>query len=138
MLVTNYLDAPNGINVMWNTSVLALGSLAAPLTQTIGVVHTMAVLLTLSFALSAASMFILLRRWVRWLPAAWLGGLVYGFSSFALQEAGSGRITYVFAVIPPLVVLVIDKLIDKNGHPSWGARSSDCSRPFSSSYPRRS
>ena len=83
---------------MWNTSVLALGSLASPLTQTIGVVHTMAVLLTLSFALSAPA--------CRPSPpmgpvvaAAWLGGLVYGFSSFALEEAGSGRITYVYAVI---------------------------------------
>ena len=120
VLVTNYLDVPNGINVMWNTSVLALGSLAAPLTQTIGVVHTMAVLLTLSFALSAACMFVLLRRWVLWWPAAWLGGLVYGFSSFALEEAGSGRITYVFAVIPPLLVFAIAKLIDNEWTPLVG------------------
>ncbi len=120
VLVTNYLDAPNGINVMWNTSVLALGSLAAPLTQTIGVVHTMAVLLTLSFALSAACMFVLLRRWVLWWPAASLGGLVYGFSSFALEEAGSGRITYVFAVIPPLLVFAIAKLIDNEWTPLVG------------------
>jgi hypothetical protein len=120
VLVTNYLDAPNGINVMWNTSLLALGSLAAPLTQTIGVVHTMAILLALSFALSASSMFILLRRWTHWMPAAWLGGLVYGFSSFALEEAASGRITYVFAVVPPLIVLVIDKLIRKEWPPLLG------------------
>ncbi len=120
VLVTNYLDAPGGINVMWNTSLLTLGSLAAPLTQTIGVVHTMAVLLALSFALSASSMFVLLRRWTTWLPAAWLGGLVYGFSSFALQEATSGRITYVFAVAPPLIVLVIDKLIKQEWPPLVG------------------
>jgi hypothetical protein len=120
VLVTNYLDAPNGINVMWNTSLLALGSLASPLTQTIGVVHTMAILLTLSFALSASSMFVVLRRWTHWLPAAWLGGLAYGFSTFALEEAASGRITYVFAVIPPLLILVIDKLIRQEWSPLVG------------------
>ena len=57
-----------------------------------------------------------------WLPAAWLGGLVYGFSSFALEEAAwaSGRITYVFAVAPPLIVLVIDKLIKQEWPPLVG------------------
>ncbi len=111
LLVTNYIDAPNGINVMWNASVLGLGALASPLTQTIGVVHTMAILMTLSLALSASAMFILLRRWIRWLPAAWLGGLVYGFSTFALEESSSGRLIFVFMAIPPLIILAIDKLI---------------------------
>lgn len=78
VLVTNAIDAPGGVNIMWNTSVLALGTLAAPLTETIGVVHTMALLLTLSLALSVSTMFLLLRRWTSWWPAAWFGGLLYG------------------------------------------------------------
>lgn len=117
LLVTNYIDAPGGINVMWNTSVLALGAIASPLTETIGVVHTMAILLALSLALSASTMFLLLRRWVQWWPAAWLGGLVYGFSAFAIQEATSGRLTFVFDAIPPLIILVLVKLISKEWPP---------------------
>ena len=117
VLVTNYIDAPNGINVMWNASVLGLGALASPLTQTIGVVHTMAILMTLSIALSASAMFILLRRWIRWLPAAWLGGLVYGFSTFALEESSTGRVIFVFMAIPPLIILAIDKLIQEEWSP---------------------
>ena len=117
VLVTNFIDAPNGVNVMWNTSVLALGTLAAPLTQTIGVVHTMAIVQTLSLALSASTMFILLRRWTRWLPAAWLGGLLYGFSTFAVVESTAGRIDFVFLAVPPLVVLAIDKLIRREWSP---------------------
>lgn len=116
VLVTNYIDAPAGVNVMWNTSVLALGAVASPLTETIGVVHTMSVLMTLSFAVSASTMFLLLRRWVRWWPAAWLGGLVYGFSTFAAVEAWQGRLQFVFAAIPPLIVLVVDKRI----RDEWG------------------
>lgn len=111
LLVTHFIDAPNGVNLMWNASVLALGAVAAPLTQTIGVVHTLSILLTVSLALSASTMYLLLRRWTRWWPVAWLGGLVYGFSTFALTESGSGRVIFVFDALPPLIVLVIDKMI---------------------------
>lgn len=117
VLVTNYIDAPGGVNLMWNTSVVTLGALGAPLTQTIGVVHTMSILMTLSLALSASTMFVLLRRWTRWLPAAWLGGLVYGFSTFAVAEAAGGRITFVFDAIPPLLVLTLYKLVEREWSP---------------------
>jgi hypothetical protein len=117
VLVTNYIDAPGGVNLMWNTSVVTLGALGAPLTQTIGVVHTMSILMTLSLALSASTMFVLLRRWTRWLPAAWLGGLVYGFSTFAVAEAAGGRITFVFDAIPPLLVLTFYKLVKEESSP---------------------
>ena len=120
VLVTNFIDAPGGVNVMWNTSVLALGTLAAPLTETIGVVHTFVILLTLSVALSASTMFLLLRRWTSWLPAAWLGGLVYGFSTFAITESNQGRLTFVFVALPPLIVLALDKLIHKEWSPLRG------------------
>jgi hypothetical protein len=120
VLATNFIDAPGGVNVMWNTSVLALGTLASPLTETIGVVHTFVILLTLSVALSASTMFVLLRRWTSWLPAAWLGGLVYGFSTFAITESNQGRLTFVFVAIPPLIVLVLDKLIKKEWSPLLG------------------
>ena len=34
-------------------------------------------------------MFVLLRRWVSWAPAAFFGGLVYGFSPFMVTELAS-------------------------------------------------
>ena len=110
VLVTNYLDAPGGINLMWNTSNAALSLLASPLTETVGVVHTFAILMVLSLAVSASTMFLLLRRWVAWWPAAWLGGLVYGFSTYLIEESALGRLHLAFGGIPPLVVLLIDKL----------------------------
>ena len=121
VLVTNYLDAPGGINVMWNTSLLALGSLAAPLTQTIGVVHTMAILLTLSFALVG-------QQHVRPSPPLDDAGCrrpgsavsSTAFLPSRWQKRASGRITYVFAVAPPLIVLVIDKLIKQEWPPLVG------------------
>jgi hypothetical protein len=120
VLVTNFLYAPGGVNLMWNNAVFAIGAVAAPLTETIGVVHTFAILLTISLALSASTMFLLLRRWTAWLPAAWLGGLVYGFSTLAIEETGPGRINAAFDAIPPLVVIVILKLIRKEWSPTKG------------------
>jgi hypothetical protein len=120
LFVTNFQYAPGGINLMWNNSVLALGAVASPLTETIGVVHTFAILLTVSLALSASTMFLLLRQWTTWVPAAWLGGLVYGFSTLAIEETGSGRVEASFNAIPPLVALIIIKLIRKEWSPPKG------------------
>jgi len=120
VLVTNYIYAPGGINAMWNNSVFALGAVASPLTETIGVVHTFDILLTISLALSASTMFLLLRRWTTWMPAAWLGGLLYGFSTLAIQETAPGRINAAFDAIPPLVIIVLLKLIGKEWSPTKG------------------
>ena len=51
------------------------------------------------------------------LPAAWLGGLVYGFSTFADHRAEMGRLTFVF-VRSATIVLALDGLIHKErSHP---------------------
>ena len=62
-LVTTALNAPRGINLMWNTSLLLPGVVLAPVTMLAGPQVTLAILLTLAFAGSAASLFVVLRRW---------------------------------------------------------------------------
>ncbi len=74
------MHVPVGVNLLANTSVVAIGVLLAPVTWLFGPVATLNVALTLAPALSALSMFVLLRRWVTWTPAAFVGGLLYGFS----------------------------------------------------------
>jgi len=120
VLVTHHIYAPDGVNLMWNASVVALGTAFAPVTEALGVVHAFSILLTLSLALSASTMFLLLRRWTAWLPAAWLGGLVYGFSTLAVQEAGLGRLNLSFDALPPLMVLVVVKLVREEWSPVVG------------------
>ncbi len=111
LFTTTYLDAPGGVNLMWNTSMPALGLAASPLSFALGPVHTFLVLLVLSGPVSGAAMFLLLRRWTAWLPAAWVGGLLYGFSSYMAAQSTVGRLHLIFVPIPPLIVLVIDKLL---------------------------
>jgi hypothetical protein len=102
-LVTTAVNAPHGINVMWNTSLLLPGLLLAPVTLLAGPVPSLLVLLTLGFAGSAASMLYVLRRWGASLAAAAVGGALYGFSP-ALMTAAEDHYHLQFAVLPPLII----------------------------------
>jgi hypothetical protein len=102
-LSTVGMNAPQGINLMWNTPMLLPGVLLAPLTLLAGPQASITVLMTLGFAGSALALFAVLRRWGASTPAAAAGGLVYGFSPALIQSA-QGHYDLQFAVLPPLVV----------------------------------
>jgi len=105
------MSHPAGVNLLDNTSVLALGIVLAPVTWAFGPVAAMNVALTLAPALSALAMFVLLRRWVRWAPAAFVGGLLYGFSPLVLVSLSDAHLMLGWAVVPPLVVACVDELL---------------------------
>ena len=102
-LVTAAMNAPQGINVMWNTSLLLPGVLLTPVTLLFGPQTALTVLMTAGFAGSAASLFWVLRRWEVSIGAAALAGAVYGFSP-ALLQASIGHYNLQFAVLPPLII----------------------------------
>jgi Glycosyltransferase family 87 len=102
-LVTAAMNAPQGISVMWNTSMLLPGVLLAPVTLLAGPQTSLTVLTTLGFAGSAASLFLVLRRWDVSTGSAALAGAVYGFSP-ALLQAAIGHYNLQFAVLPPLII----------------------------------
>lgn len=108
---STWLFHPTGINLLNDTSVLALGIVLSPATLLFGPVLSMNVALTMSPVLSALAMFVLVRRWVRWTPAAFVGGLFYGFSPFVITELAYNQLNIAFLVIPPLVVAVLDELL---------------------------
>jgi hypothetical protein len=56
-------------------------------------------------------MFVLLRRWVAWSPAAFVGGLLYGFSPLFLIGLTDAHLMVGMGVVPPLVVLCLDELL---------------------------
>jgi hypothetical protein len=102
---------PAGIDLLSNTSVLAIGIVLAPVTWLFGPVATMNVASTIGPALSALAMFWLLRRWVRWTPAAFVGGLVFGFSSFVFVNLAGGHLMTGVLVLVPLIVGCLDDLL---------------------------
>jgi len=116
-LTTDGMNAPQGISVMWNTFMLLPGVLLAPVTLLAGPQVSLTVLMTAGFAGSALAMIAVLRRWGASLPAAALGGGVYGFSP-ALVQSGLGHYDLQFAVLPPLIADAALRLV--TGRPAAG------------------
>ena len=102
-LVTMAMNAPRGVNVMWNTFMLLPGIVLAPVTLACGPQASLNVLMTAGFAGSATAMFAVLRRWQVSVAGAALGAAVYGFSP-ALVHSAIGHYDLQFAVLPPLIV----------------------------------
>jgi hypothetical protein len=113
-LTTTAMNAPHGVNLMWNTSLLLPGSLATPVTLLFGPQVSLTFLLVVGFAGSAASMFYVLRRWQRSVLAAALGGALYGFSP-ALINSGLGHYSLVLAIIPPLLIDRLLRIVTRDG-----------------------
>jgi hypothetical protein len=101
-LVTAALNAPQGINAMWNTSLLLPGVLLTPVTLLFGPQTSLTLFMTAGFAGSAAALFLVLRRWDVSTGSAALAGAIYGFSP-ALLQASIGHYNLQFAVLPPLI-----------------------------------
>jgi hypothetical protein len=111
VLYSQWLFHPTGINLLDDTSVLALGVVLGPVTALFGPVAGMNVALTLAPALSALAAFALLRRFVRWWPAALVGGAIYGFSPFIVTELALNQLNIAFLAVPPLMVMALDELL---------------------------
>ncbi len=108
-LITTGMNAPQGVNLMWNTPMLAPGVLLAPVTLLAGPQVSLTALMTAGFAGSALAMFAVLRRWDASVAAAAIGGLVYGFSPALIQSA-QGHYDLQFAVLPPLIADAVLRL----------------------------
>jgi hypothetical protein len=117
-LVTPVVNAPEGMNLMWNTSFLLPATLFAPLTLLIGPQATLTVLLTLGFAGTATVTFFVLRRWAASLPAAALGGALFGFSP-ALRIAAVGHYHLQFAILLPLIIDAVLCILTGRGRPVY-------------------
>jgi dolichyl-phosphate beta-glucosyltransferase len=115
-LMTTALNAPHGVNLMWNTSLLLPGVVVSPLTLLFGPQVALTALLLIGFAGSAASMFYVLRRWQASPLAAALGGALYGFSP-ALINSGIGHYSLVLAMLPPLMIDRVLRLVTGQGRP---------------------
>jgi len=117
--VNNWLNAPVGINLMDNTTMPLLGILAFPITFLFGPIATFNVLIDVAIFASAMSFFVMARRFVSWWPAAFVGGLAYGFSPFTAATANA-HLFLLFQAVPPLVILSVDRFLrsDKSS-PVW-------------------
>jgi hypothetical protein len=106
---TTLIDYPRGANLADNTWVPFLGLAGWPITATLGPVATFNFLLRLSFFVSAATMFLVLRRWCRSWQGPFVAGLLYAFSPY--MTAQELHLDLNFVPIPPLLLLLGDELV---------------------------
>ncbi|HEX5423192.1 MAG TPA: hypothetical protein VFW94_06565 [Candidatus Acidoferrales bacterium] len=114
---THLLFYPSRVTLAWSTSDPIAALMALPLSLTAGPVVAYNLSLVLQLALAAFFGRLLCLRITRNEPAAFIGGMVFGFSSLLLAQA-LGHLSLVTAFAIPLFVLALDS-IWRAKHPSW-------------------
>jgi hypothetical protein len=117
---STHLAAPEGVNLMWNTLLPLPGLLMAPVTAVSNVLATHTLLAVLAFALSATSMWWVVRRWAPWGPARFAAGLLYGFSPYLVAQ-GTDHLNLSLVALPPLVLLCLDEILVRQRRHWWTA-----------------
>jgi hypothetical protein len=104
------MNAPDGVNLMANTSTLGMTIPLAPVTLAWGPAVSFAVMLTLALWLTASAWYhVFSRHVVRSRLAAFVGAVVCGFSPAAVAHA-SGQPNLVAQFVIPFIVLTVLRL----------------------------
>ncbi len=107
---------PDGINLLAQTSVTGLSLPLVPVTWIWGPVASLNVASTITPALTAFFAFVVIRRWAPWTPAAFIGGLLYGFSPFVLTSLEFAHLMTAALMLLPLILAVLDEIIIRQRH----------------------
>ncbi len=100
-----------GVSALANTSALLLSLIFAPLTMLAGPVASFNLANLLAPVTSGVAMFLAAARVTRLFPARLIAGAVYAFSPFMLRNTVIGHLQLTWAFYPPLVFLLVMKLI---------------------------
>jgi hypothetical protein len=110
-LLSDRLNAPDGVNLMANTSVIALGVLLAPVTTGIGAPTTFAVLAAGNLALTAVAWYFLYARTLgAGRTAAALGAGLCGFAPGIVSQS-NGHLHMTAQWLVPVLVWLLVRLV---------------------------
>ena len=116
LLYTTSMNYPAGVNGGWNTSVMGLAVPLVPVTLVWGpvVAYNVAIMCApvacALVAAWAAAQFVSRRP-------AFVAGIAYGFSTYVIAQS-AGHLNLAFAVLPPLVVGFVERLVTGRGR-TW-------------------
>jgi hypothetical protein len=116
--VTSQINAPVGVNLMWNASIPFLSLVMAPVSLTVGSVAAYNVAIVLSIAFSAWCCFIALRRWTPGVVGPIVGGAIYGFSPYLISHAAL-HLNLAAAWAPPLFLILLDEILVRRRRSPW-------------------
>jgi hypothetical protein len=111
---SNWINYPIGTNLAQNTIMPILGILSAPLTLFISPVASFNFLAWLALVLSASSMYYVVLKLMGNRLAAFVAGILYGFSPYMVGQ-DQAHIMLSFVPIPPLIIYSVWKLLNNQG-----------------------
>jgi hypothetical protein len=109
---------PGGLNLGMNTATPLLGVVTTPLAPFVGPVTILNLIAVAAMPISAISAFFVLRKWKVWLPAAAIGGLVYGFGPNTVGQNLDLHIYLTFIPLPPLIAATVVSILQRKAI-SW-------------------
>lgn len=115
-LLTPDLNAPFGVNLMWNTSLIAPAVALWPVTAAFGPVVAYNALITVGVALSAWLAYLAAGRFVGGSGLRMFAGAVYGFSPAVIAQA-TRHAHVAVALFPPIALLIGHQILVRRRHP---------------------
>ena len=109
---------PGGLNLGMNTATPLLGFVTTPLAPFLGPVAILNLIAVAAMPISAIAAFFVLRKWKVWLPAAAIGGLVYGFGPNTVGQNLDLHIYLTFIPLPPLIAATVVSIFQQRAV-SW-------------------
>jgi hypothetical protein len=116
-LLSNAMNAPTGVNLMWNGSMLLLSVPLAPLTALFGPVVVVNILSIASPALSATSAYFVFRRITGRVTASLVVATFYGFGPFFLGQSGRLHLIASGPLLPLILLLGYRTFVTQRGSP---------------------
>lgn len=113
LLYSSSMNYPSGVNGGWNTSVMGLAVPLIPVTLLWGPVVAYNVAIMCAPVASALAAAWAAAQFVSRRPA-FVAGIAYGFSTYVIAQS-AGHLNLAFAVLPPLVVGFVERLVTGRG-----------------------
>ncbi|MET3806741.1 hypothetical protein ABIB25_003761 [Nakamurella sp. UYEF19] len=114
---TTAMNAPTGLNVMWNTAIILPALLMTPITASLGATTSVALLMIAAPLLAASLTYWVLHRMTGSLLGAAVGATVYGFGPFYAAQQGHVHLTLGSAFLP--LILYYGYRMVTAEHLSW-------------------
>jgi hypothetical protein len=116
-LISHYVNFPNGVNLMWNTSVILPSVVMSPVTLIFDAAFSYNILITAAPALGATFAYVALRRWASPLPSL-AGGLIFGFNPYMVSQS-VGHLAQTLMMSAPLMLILLDRLLVVQAKTPW-------------------
>ncbi len=111
LFFSGVVNVPHGANLLSNTSGTLVGVVLSPVTWLFGPVTATNVALTLAPAVSAWGLWLAVRPFVSWKPAAIPAALVFGYSAALVTSLAFGHVSVTVLAVPPLLFTTLYEIL---------------------------